>query len=78
MPEAPRLKVRRSVAIFAVALALKMLSPPIEGNAAVLLRAYARDEQFVAMFPIFIRARLDHLLGCITPRVRILFQAAPR
>jgi hypothetical protein len=21
---------------------------------------------------------LDHLLGCITPRVRILFQAAPR
>src|SRR4051794_8378511 len=45
---------------------------------AVLLRAYAQDEQFVAIFPNCLQARLHHLFGCITPGLRILFHLAPR
>ena len=78
MPEALTLTVTRLAAMFAEPIAPSILSPLIAGDEAVLLRAYAQDEQFVAIFPNCLQARLDHLFGCITPGLRILFHLAPR
>ena len=72
----PRLRVRRAVAIFAVAIASKVLWPPIESNATLLLRAYGQRRAIRCDVPIFLQARLDHLLGCITPGLRIGFHVA--
>ena len=74
MPEALTLTVTRLAAMFAEPIAPSILSPLIAGDEAVLLRAYAQDEQF----PNCLQARLDHLFGCITPGLRILFHLAPR
>ena len=50
----------------------------VEGNEAVLLRAYAKGDNFVATLPDFFKAGLDDALSCITPGLRILFDMAPR
>ena len=50
----------------------------VEGNEAVLLRAYAKGHNFVSALAEFFKAGLDDVLGRITPGLRILFDMAPR
>ena len=50
----------------------------VEGNEAVLLRAYAKGDNFVAALPDFFKAGLDDALSRIAPGLRILFDVAPR